>query len=159
MIVVRRQSFVTKCKTRFICEKTPLRLDLGDYVILQGNVKKCEIGIITDVKVEEQGEGVAEESNASSESELKKVVRQATESEIGFYLTKEADEERALQTCKEIITLRKVPVLLTEAEYQIDRKKLTFFYMADRFVIIFHHNVWRNLFVYLYVGEWTSATS
>lgn len=115
-------------------------MDLGDYVLLQGKVKKCEIGIITNLEVIEDDGGGLEDSYSLSDYQvhLKKVVRQATKSEIGFYSAKEVDEESALRRCQEIITLRKVPILLTEAEYQIDRKKLTFFYMADRFCQLPH---------------------
>jgi len=60
----------------------------------------------------------------------KKIFRHAQPTEISLLLSKEQDETRALELCRAKIKHHDLPMEVVEAEYQWDRRKLTFFYKA-----------------------------
>lgn len=61
------------------------------------------------------------------------VLRNATESEVSQLHFVQAElERRAIEVCEQRVLERKVPMVLVDAEYQFDSKKLTFFYEAQQ---------------------------
>ncbi|KAI8366481.1 PSP1 C-terminal conserved region-domain-containing protein [Choanephora cucurbitarum] len=63
---------------------------------------------------------------------VKKIYRLATPDEIHTLTTKEQDEQKALQLCLQKIRHRKLNMEIIDAEFQWDRRKLTFYFIADK---------------------------
>jgi cell fate regulator YaaT (PSP1 superfamily) len=47
-------------------------------------------------------------------------------------MSKLADEEKALQLCQNKVRQKKLPMEVVDAEYQWDRRKLTFYFVAEK---------------------------
>lgn len=61
------------------------------------------------------------------------VLRMATDAEVSQLHFVQAElERRAMEVCEQRVLERKVPMVLVDAEYQYDTKKLTFFYVAQQ---------------------------
>lgn len=45
---------------------------------------------------------------------------------------KEQDERQALEICKAKVLQRRLPMEVLDAEYQWDRRKLTFYFLANK---------------------------
>lgn len=61
------------------------------------------------------------------------VLRVASESDVSQLHFVQAElERRAVEVCQQRVLERKVPMVLVDAEYQFDSKKLTFFYEAQQ---------------------------
>ncbi|KAF7727361.1 hypothetical protein EC973_007604 [Apophysomyces ossiformis] len=77
-----------------------------------------------------------QEENESSEHkrdiQVKRIYRLAAADEVDLLPMKDQDEQRALALCQEKTKLRKLPMEVVDAEYQWDRRKLTFYFVADR---------------------------
>ena len=69
---------------------------------------------------------------AATDSHVKRIYRQATPDEVSLLLNKEQDEQRALTVCLQKIKNRKLPMEVVDAEFQWDRRKLTFYFIAER---------------------------
>ncbi|ORX49916.1 PSP1-domain-containing protein [Hesseltinella vesiculosa] len=63
---------------------------------------------------------------------LKRLFRLARPEEISLLTSKEQDELKALATCQAKVQQRKLNIKVVNAEYQWDRRKLTFYFLADR---------------------------
>ncbi|GAN00701.1 PSP1-domain-containing protein [Mucor ambiguus] len=70
--------------------------------------------------------------NSTVDSFVKKIYRKAASEEISLLLNKEQDEQRALAVCLQKIKSRKLPMEVVNAEFQWDRRKLTFYFIAER---------------------------
>ncbi|KAI7848958.1 PSP1 C-terminal conserved region-domain-containing protein [Circinella umbellata] len=78
----------------------------------------------------EQQQGVQEVK--LSDIQIKRIYRQALPDEISVLLMKSQDEQRALLLCQQKTKQRKLPMEVVDAEYQWDRRKLTFYFVAER---------------------------
>ncbi|CDH57539.1 psp1-domain-containing protein [Lichtheimia corymbifera JMRC:FSU:9682] len=67
-----------------------------------------------------------------TEVHVKRIYRQALPEEASALILKSQDEQRALAVCQQKTKQRKLPMEVVDAEYQWDRRKLTFYFMADR---------------------------
>lgn len=67
----------------------------------------------------------------SPTSELKKIVRLATNDEVTLLAYKNEEERELLRVCQEKVLQRNLPMNVTDAEFQFDRNKLTFFFEAE----------------------------
>ncbi|KAG8986596.1 hypothetical protein FRB90_003900 [Tulasnella sp. 427] len=56
----------------------------------------------------------------------------ATQADIDLLSAKAQDEAKALQLCQGKVRAKKLPMEVVEAEYQWDRRKLTFYFVSDR---------------------------
>ncbi|CAO3641629.1 unnamed protein product [Cunninghamella blakesleeana] len=63
---------------------------------------------------------------------MKRVYRLATPEEINMLLIKSQDEQRALVICQQKVKQRKLQMEIVDAEYQWDRRKLTFYFEAEK---------------------------
>ncbi|CAO3591645.1 unnamed protein product [Absidia cylindrospora] len=63
---------------------------------------------------------------------VKRIYRLAAPDEINMLLIKNQDEQRALVICQQKIKQRKLQMEVVDAEYQWDRRKLTFYFSADK---------------------------
>ncbi|OZJ03572.1 hypothetical protein BZG36_03099 [Bifiguratus adelaidae] len=62
----------------------------------------------------------------------KKIYRFAAPHEIGALMQKNQDEQKALLLCQSKVVQRTMMMDVVDAEYQWDRRKLTFYFVADR---------------------------
>jgi cell fate regulator YaaT (PSP1 superfamily) len=69
---------------------------------------------------------------AGSDIQLKKIYRLAAANEIATLMSKAEDESNAMLLCQSKVKQRKLPMEIVDAEYQWDRRKLTFYFVADR---------------------------
>ncbi|KAG5490611.1 hypothetical protein JKF63_00732 [Porcisia hertigi] len=61
------------------------------------------------------------------------VLRMATETEVHQLLGTQAElERRAFDVCSQLVLDHSLPMVIVDAEYQFDKKKLTFFYEAQQ---------------------------
>ena len=68
---------------------------------------------------------------AASISDLKRIMRSATNDEISLLEVKREEEEELLNICTTKVKQRGLPMTVIDAEYQYDRNKLTFFFQAE----------------------------
>ncbi|KAJ3084461.1 hypothetical protein HDU99_000698 [Rhizoclosmatium hyalinum] len=69
---------------------------------------------------------------SSKEIQPKRIYGLAQQNEVALLVSKAQDEAKAMAVCQAKIRQRKLPMEIVDAEYQWDRKKLTFYFVADR---------------------------
>ncbi|KAF7721813.1 hypothetical protein EC973_004106 [Apophysomyces ossiformis] len=129
---------------------TKLRPLVGDLVIVEadrgkdlGNVSMCDVTIdqvSAAIQNEEQENGEARSVGGGSDGKtarspdihVKQIYRLAAPDEINMLLVKAQDEQRALAVCQQKVKQRKLSMDVVDAEYQWDRRKLTFYFSAER---------------------------
>ncbi|KAG8961627.1 hypothetical protein FRC03_005137 [Tulasnella sp. 419] len=62
----------------------------------------------------------------------KRIYAKAQPQDTQLLLSKMQDEQKALQLCQTKVRAKKLPMEVVDAEYQWDRRKLTFYFVADR---------------------------
>eukprot|EP00756_Hemistasia_phaeocysticola_P026764 Hpha_TRINITY_DN16082_c4_g6::TRINITY_DN16082_c4_g6_i1::g.120169::m.120169 len=89
----------------------------GEYVIVHGD-RGEDIGQVTEYRLSSGDEG------------LPRVLRFARESEVRQWEALAQDEARAVPVAQEIIDRHNVNIRIVHAEYQFDKKKLTFHFTS-----------------------------
>ena len=121
-------------KSKDYCEKAAFCIDdfeIGDCIRVESE-RSHELGVICNIIVMSSettpffGEGGREN--------FRKIVGRAAPSDKSLFLSKIREEERALRICNELVTRKKLPIVVVEAKFQSDRTKLTFLYLSDRSV-------------------------
>jgi len=77
-------------------------------------------------------EGADDGQGGRKEIMPKRIYGKAGPGDTQLLLSKMQDEVKALQLCQTKIRQKKLPMEVIDAEYQWDRRKLTFYYVADR---------------------------
>lgn len=95
----------------------------GDFVIVEAD-KGEDLG-----KVVTLGQAPA---FMSDDEPLKKVIRLATPADMARMQENRALEEEALKICKQKIGKHRLNMNLVDAEYQLDHKRLTFYFTSDQ---------------------------
>jgi len=112
-----------------------LKFGAGDYVIVEAELGE-DIGVISPVC----GHGAGCNRSPSTEPKynnrkngetIRKLIRAANEDEIGQFHNNRRDEPDAFQKGLDLIKKNNLKMKLVDVEYQLDRKKVTFFYTAD----------------------------
>ncbi|KAG0322394.1 hypothetical protein BG000_002936 [Podila horticola] len=62
----------------------------------------------------------------------KRIFRLAQPSEVALLVSKNQDEMKAMVVCQSKVRQKKLPMEVVDAEYQWDRRKLTFYFIAER---------------------------
>ncbi|KAH8915359.1 PSP1-domain-containing protein [Atractiella rhizophila] len=62
----------------------------------------------------------------------KKLYGKAKAEDMTLLISKAQDEAKALAVCRQKVAQKNLPMEVTDAEWQFDRRKLTFFFVADR---------------------------
>jgi len=112
-----------------------VRLISGDYVIVESELGE-DIGKITPVCNKTDGcnrcPSVEPEFNNRKNGEsIHKLLRKASEQEIGHHHNNRREEPDAFAKGLELILKNKLSMKLVDVEYQLDRRKMTFFYTAE----------------------------
>lgn len=112
-----------------------LSLHSGDYVVVETELGE-DIGIVTPVCNKLDGcnrcPSIEPEFNNRKNGEaIHKLLRKATEKEISTHHDNRRDEPDAFNRGLELIKKNKLNMKLVDVEYQLDRRKMTFFYTAE----------------------------
>lgn len=136
----------------FFCNEPGLAeaLAVGDLVIVEADRGK-DLGTITRAGI--TGEDVETFQRMQMQSQMagengeevinpvrtfgkeimpKRLYGKATPVDIELLAAKAQDEAKALQLCQGKVRAKKLPMEVVEAEYQWDRRKLTFYFVSDR---------------------------
>lgn len=102
----------------------PVDLDCqpGDYVIVE-TARGAECGEVVP--------GPAELPDSQIPRELKKVLRAADSLDVRAMKQNRADEKKAFAICQERIAKHGLEMKLVDAEYNLDRSKILFYFTAD----------------------------
>jgi len=71
-------------------------------------------------------------SNGKKEINPKMIYGKATAQEMQLLAAKNQDEQKALHLCQTKVRAKKLPMEVIDAEYQWDRRKLTFYFVAEK---------------------------
>ncbi|KAK7205246.1 PSP1 C-terminal conserved region-domain-containing protein [Myxozyma melibiosi] len=97
------------------------------------------------------------ESGMTAILQPKQIIRFAQPIEIQQLFVKKADEEKARKVCMAKVEERGMPMQIRDAEYQWDRRKLTFFYTASHRIDF--RDLVRDLFRIYKTRIWMCAVS
>ena len=103
--------------------RTGVDLKPEEFVVVKAD-KGMDLG-----KALQRGELYYEEA---LNEDLKEITRVATPEDLSRYDENRSLEDKAIRSCKEKIFKHKLPMNLVDAEYQWDRKKLTFYFTAEK---------------------------
>ena len=122
----RRQTYINVCKDL---------LKPGDYVIVETE-NGHDLGMISPGcnKAIDCSRGPCADSvkpNEKNGNGVQKLIRKASEAEINHHFENRRAETDAFQSGLNLIKKNKLDMKLVDVEYQLDRKKITFFYTAD----------------------------
>ncbi len=112
-----------------------LKLSSGEHVIVEAELGE-DIGIVVPVCNKTEGcnrcpSTEPEFNNRKNGESIHKLLRKASEKEIGTYHGNRRDEPAAFNKGAEFIQKNKLKMKLVDVEYQLDRRKMTFFYTAE----------------------------
>lgn len=127
----KQENIVCKCTVQFRCHigefNSPIQVRKGQYVIVQGD-RGIDVGIVIRI--------VGDFSNGTPTAQqlvgaVGVVLRFATQREVDYWNTDlKADEAAALSYCQQRSQKLSLPMEIKHAEFQFDKKKLTFYYDA-----------------------------
>ena len=122
----RRDTYINKNK---------LKLKSGDYVVVETELGE-DIGIVAPVcnKVEGCNRCPSAEpqfNNRKNGESIHNLLRKASEKEIGIHHNNRRDEPSAFNRGLDLIAKNGLKMKLVDVEYQLDRRKMTFFYTAE----------------------------
>ncbi|KAI9300779.1 PSP1 C-terminal conserved region-domain-containing protein [Cunninghamella echinulata] len=116
----------------YIIEFKACRTDI--CYIMQGDQINPVLGDLVIVEAD-RGRDLGKVANILTANEIcqvKRLFRLADALEITTLYTKKSDEEKALLVCQTKVQQRELPMQVVSAEYQWDRRKLTFYFLADQ---------------------------
>lgn len=101
---------------------TNIPLEKGDKVVVE-TARGLELG--------EMAQEIQEMSNFNLDTELKTIVRKATQQDIEQYEENLYEAKEALHTCKDIVARYDVGMQLTNCEFTLDKAKIIFMYTSE----------------------------
>ncbi|KAE9397818.1 PSP1-domain-containing protein, partial [Gymnopus androsaceus JB14] len=115
-------------------------LKVGDLVIVEADRGRDLGRVVNDnITVEEVEAWLdagrsANATGAPNKKEInpKQIYAKAGPAEASVLAAKMSDELKALQLCQSKVRVKKLPMEVVDAEYQWDRRKLTFYFVADK---------------------------
>ncbi|KAF9321412.1 hypothetical protein BG003_001925 [Podila horticola] len=132
----------------YATKSSGLQLRCGDLVMVEADRGK-DLGKITNDSITPQQVQALQIQNAEAavtaslgqpdggirmpkEVHPKRIFRLAHTTEVALLETKSQDELKAMVVCQAKVRQKKLPMEVVDAEYQWDRRKLTFFFVAER---------------------------
>lgn len=119
----------------------------GDLVVVEADRGKDLGKVVQDsvtpyqLQAFQQRKAAAESSNnmfgdggnsSPKDAQPKRLYRLAQPPEVATLMAKAQDEQKALLVCQTKVRQRRLPMEVVDAEYQWDRRKLTFYFVAER---------------------------
>jgi hypothetical protein len=99
-------------------------LKKGQYVVVQGD-RGMDVGVVIRINSDDNQQYVERTGPAGP------VLRHATQREVNYWATDlKNDESAALEYCRQRVIRHRLQMDVRHAEYQFDKKKLTFYYEA-----------------------------
>ncbi|CAM0137820.1 unnamed protein product [Umbelopsis sp. WA50703] len=130
----------------YVADKSTCSVKQGDLVIVEADRGK-DLGkiILEDLTPEyvetlalqkeqqqQQQDGLGEDGQDSKELRPKQIYRKAVPAEVAMLLAKRQDEIKAVMVCQTKTRQKRLPMEVVDAEFQWDRRKLTFYFVAER---------------------------
>ncbi|KAJ1342930.1 hypothetical protein BSLG_002587 [Batrachochytrium salamandrivorans] len=141
-------------------------INVGDLAIVEADRGK-DLGKVIDTGINSfqdlqlyqatHPDALVDSHLSSKEIYPKRVFRLAQGQEIGMLLSKGQDEAKAMGVCQVKIRQRKLAMEIVDAEYQWDRRKLTFYFVAERRVDF--RELVRELFKIFKMRIWMCAVN
>ncbi|RKP16859.1 PSP1-domain-containing protein [Rozella allomycis CSF55] len=126
----------------FIPEAEEKFASSGDLVIVEADRGKDLGKIVEEITYEtflEQSQSLSnlnvgsDGENVSTVAVSPKIIyRLADADDVSQLQAKALDEQKAMAVCQAKVRQKKLPMEVVDAEYQWDRRKLTFYFVADR---------------------------
>ncbi|KAI0034325.1 PSP1 C-terminal conserved region-domain-containing protein [Vararia minispora EC-137] len=136
----------------FYCTDLSLKIVVGDLVIVEADRGKDLGKVINDTITHAEVEAIQAHQAARSYGEQptspggtplasggpqkgispKMIYSKASQHDTQGLATKLQDEIKALQLCQSKVRQKKLPMEVVDAEYQWDRRKLTFYFVAEK---------------------------
>lgn len=112
-----------------------LTLRSGDYVVVETELGE-DIGVVAPVCNKIDGcnrcpSTEPEFNNRKNGESIHNLLRKASEKEIGIHHNNRRDEPTAFSRGLELIAKNGLKMKLVDVEYQLDRRKMTFYYTAE----------------------------
>jgi cell fate regulator YaaT (PSP1 superfamily) len=99
-------------------------VEKGQYVVVQGD-RGIDVGVVIRVNTDSHKSYVERTGPNGS------ILRHATQREVDYWaIDLKADEAAAVETCQQRVLRLHLNMEVRHAEYQFDKKKLTFYYDA-----------------------------
>jgi hypothetical protein len=107
--------------------------DLGKIIVENLTPEHVEsLAIQKAQQQQQQQDGTGEDGQDSKELRPKQIYRKAVTAEVAMLLTKRQDEVKAAMVCQTKTRQKRLPMEVVDAEFQWDRRKLTFYFVAER---------------------------
>ncbi|KAI8644682.1 PSP1 C-terminal conserved region-domain-containing protein [Parasitella parasitica] len=106
----------------YVQEDDKIRIQLNEMVIVEAD-RGYDLGQIIEISNKS-----ALEKGVTS---IKRIFRHANPAEIATHRLKQQDEQKALAICQAKIKQKNMNMEVVDAEYQWDRRKLTFYFKAN----------------------------
>ncbi|KAJ8325769.1 hypothetical protein QVD99_001499 [Batrachochytrium dendrobatidis] len=141
-------------------------ISVGDLAIVEADRGK-DLGKVIDTGINSfqdlqlyqatHPDALVDSHMSNKEVYPKRIFRLAQGQEIGMLLSKGQDEAKAMNVCQVKIRQRKLAMEIVDAEYQWDRRKLTFYFVAERRVDF--RELVRELFKIFKMRIWMCAVN
>lgn len=102
----------------------------GDHVVVQAD-RGEDLGEVTAVGLVAQRK-CASTGGCSTRAPERRILRRATDEEVGRLPALRTDEERVRGEARELVARHKLKMKVTEAEWQFDRNRLILYFTAER---------------------------
>jgi len=122
------QSTVCTALVQFKCHHAEFRssfeVQKGQYVVVEGD-RGIDVGVVIRINTDDVKQYVERTGPTGV------MMRYATQREVNYWATDlKADEAAALEYCRQRVLKHRLTMDVRHAEYQFDKKKLTFYYEA-----------------------------
>lgn len=127
---------ISSALVQFKCRRlefaSTIEVARGQYVVVQGD-RGIDIGVVIRVNTEASKTYVERTGPAGS------ILRHATQAEVNYWATELKDaESAAVEYCQAQVRRHGFDMTIVHAEYQFDKKKLTFYYEACQRIDFIH---------------------
>ncbi|KAI8922212.1 PSP1 C-terminal conserved region-domain-containing protein [Powellomyces hirtus] len=124
-----------------VTDMSGMPIKKGDLVIVEADRGK-DLGKVIQDNIQsvqqlqlyqaQHADTLVDSHSVNKEVHPKRIFRSAAPSEVTMLVSKSQDEAKAMALCQTKIRQKKMPMEIVDAEYQWDRRKLTFYFVADR---------------------------
>ncbi|CAG8648305.1 26747_t:CDS:2, partial [Racocetra persica] len=124
----------------YVAENSGNMVKKGDLVIVEADRGK-DLGKVTNDSImphqvqllqQQHADSMSDGHRMNKEIHPKRIYRLAQPAEVTMLVTKSQDEAKAMLVCQTKVRQKKLPMEVVDAEYQWDRRKLTFYFIAER---------------------------
>lgn len=152
--LIYQVQFKVKHRSEFFYTLSDEEFKVDDMVVVEAD-RGYDLGMI--VSIVETKEQRKKKKLVSNEVTIKRIFRHANPSELVTFELKKQDEQKALVICQAKIKQKGLNMEVVDAEYQWDRRKLTFYFKSNE-RIDFRELV-RELFKIYKTRIWMCASS